>query len=227
MWDEFEAHRGHRRRLDRWDGCRRSRRRRAVQAQASRARPLGVLSWDLPPDVCGPVRSFDGTEIAVRAAGDAEAPILLFTHGFSLDMSAWHEQWIDLADDFRCVFMDHRSHGESGSAPQGDLTIRAMGRDIAAVLDAVAPEPAGGRDRAQHGSDGDPRDGRAASRALRSASRRRGADRRVVVRSVPRGDGVGDRVPAPATWERSPPLRVGSTASVAPSWRAPPTSEVW
>ncbi len=95
---------------------------------------------DLPPDLRHPVRSFDGTEIAVRAAGDADAPILLFTHGFSLDMSAWHEQWIDLADDFRCVLMDHRSHGESGSAAHGDLSIRAMGRDLAAVLDAVAPD---------------------------------------------------------------------------------------
>ena len=66
--------------------------------------------------------------------------MLLFTHGFSLDMSVWHEQWIDLADDFRCVLMDHRSHGASGGAALGDLSVRAMGRDIAAVLDAVAPE---------------------------------------------------------------------------------------
>ena len=55
-------------------------------------------------------------------------------------MSVWHEQWIDLADDFRCVLMDHRSHGSSGDAALGDLSVRAMGRDIAAVLDAVAPD---------------------------------------------------------------------------------------
>ena len=87
-----------------------------------------------------PIASFDGTEIAIRAAGDPDAPVLLFTHGFSLDMSVWHEQWIDLADDFRCVLMDHRSHGTSGDAAHGDLSVRAMGRDIAAVLDAVAPD---------------------------------------------------------------------------------------
>jgi pimeloyl-ACP methyl ester carboxylesterase len=55
-------------------------------------------------------------------------------------MSVWHEQWIDLADDFRCVLMDHRSHGASGRATAGDLSLRSMGRDIAAVLDAIAPE---------------------------------------------------------------------------------------
>ncbi len=55
-------------------------------------------------------------------------------------MSVWHEQWMDLADDFRCVLMDHRSHGASGEAVHGDLSIRAMGRDVAAVLDALPPD---------------------------------------------------------------------------------------
>ena len=105
-----------------------------------RGRYLAPSIGDLPPDVLGPVRSFDGTDIAVRAAGDVDAPILLFTHGFSLDMSTWREQWIDLAEDFRCILMDHRSHGESGSAVNGDLSVRAMGRDLAAVLDAIAPD---------------------------------------------------------------------------------------
>jgi pimeloyl-ACP methyl ester carboxylesterase len=95
---------------------------------------------DLPPDEFDPVPSFDGTEIAVRASGDPNAPCLLFTHGFSLDMSVWHEQWIDLSDDFRCVLMDHRSHGASSVAAGGDLSIRAMGRDVAAVIDAVSPD---------------------------------------------------------------------------------------
>jgi pimeloyl-ACP methyl ester carboxylesterase len=95
---------------------------------------------DLPPDVLGPVHSFDGTEIAVRASGDANAPCLLFLHGFSLDMSVWHEQWIDLSDDFWCVLMDHRSHGASSIAVGGDLSIRAMGRDVAAVLEIVVPD---------------------------------------------------------------------------------------
>jgi pimeloyl-ACP methyl ester carboxylesterase len=108
------------------------RRRRANEG----ASPIG----DLPPEELDPIASFDGTEIAVRVAGEPDAPLLLFTHGFSLDMSVWHEQWIDLADDFRCVLMDHRSHGESADAAHGDLSIRAMGRDIAAVLDAVATE---------------------------------------------------------------------------------------
>jgi pimeloyl-ACP methyl ester carboxylesterase len=111
---------------------------RVLVGRRHRANDEGSAIGDLPPEELAPVVSFDGTEIAVRVAGDPEAPLLLFTHGFSLDMSVWHEQWIELADDFRCVLMDHRSHGTSASGAHGDLSIRAMGRDIAAVLDAVA-----------------------------------------------------------------------------------------
>lgn len=103
------------------------------------AEPAGP--WcDLPPDDLGPVRTFDGTKLAVRAAGDREAPMLLFVHGFSLDMTTWREQWIDLSADHRCVLMDHRGHGASEHPASGDLSVRSMGRDIAAVLDAVASD---------------------------------------------------------------------------------------
>ena len=96
--------------------------------------------WDLPPDDLGPVRSFDGTQLAVRAAGDPSAPLLLFVHGFSLDMTTWREQWVDLSVDHRCVLMDQRGHGSSEQPADGDLSVRSMGRDIAAVLEAVAPD---------------------------------------------------------------------------------------
>jgi pimeloyl-ACP methyl ester carboxylesterase len=93
-----------------------------------------------PPEILEPVPSFDGTEIAVRAAGDPGAPVLLFAHGFSLDLSTWSEQWPTLSARFRCILMDHRSHGASAAAADGDLTLRAMGRDIAAVLEATSPD---------------------------------------------------------------------------------------
>jgi pimeloyl-ACP methyl ester carboxylesterase len=96
--------------------------------------------WELPPDDLGIIESFDGTKIAARAAGDAAAPLLLFVHGFSLDMTTWHEQWIDLSVDFRCVLLDQRGHGRSGRPAHGNLSLRALGRDIGAVLDAVAPD---------------------------------------------------------------------------------------
>jgi pimeloyl-ACP methyl ester carboxylesterase len=98
--------------------------------------PLALL----PPEDLGPVRSFDGTELAVRAAGPADAPTLVFAHGFSLDLTTWHYQWTGLADRYRCVLFDFRSHGRSGPAARGDLSIAAMAHDLAAVVHTAAPE---------------------------------------------------------------------------------------
>jgi pimeloyl-ACP methyl ester carboxylesterase len=96
--------------------------------------------WDLPPEDLGPLASFDDTQLAVRAAGDPSAPMLLFVHGFSLDMTTWREQWVDLSVDHRCVLVDLRGHGASRHPADGDLSVRSMARDIAAVLDAIAPD---------------------------------------------------------------------------------------
>ena len=92
---------------------------------------------ELPPEDLGPVRSFDGTELAVRAAGDPSQPTIVFVHGFSLDMTTWHYQWTGLSDRFRCVLFDFRSHGRSARAAGGDLSPQAFGHDLAAVLRAV------------------------------------------------------------------------------------------
>ena len=93
--------------------------------------PLAML----PPQDLGPVAAADGTPLEVRAAGRLDDPMLVFVHGFSLDMTIWHFQWTGL-DGFRCVLYDQRGHGRSGAA--ADLTLEAMGLDIGAVLDAVA-----------------------------------------------------------------------------------------
>jgi pimeloyl-ACP methyl ester carboxylesterase len=92
-----------------------------------------------PPEDLGTVRSFDGTELAVRAAGDPARPAIVFVHGFSLDMTTWHYQWKELSSRYRCILFDFRSHGRSGRAAGGDLSPLAFGHDLAAVLDAVVP----------------------------------------------------------------------------------------
>jgi pimeloyl-ACP methyl ester carboxylesterase len=92
---------------------------------------------ELPPEDLGPVVSFDGTLLPVRAAGDPSRPAVVFSHGFSLDMTTWHYQWKDLSERYRCVLFDHRGHGESGAAAGSDYSLQAMGGDLVAVLDAA------------------------------------------------------------------------------------------
>jgi pimeloyl-ACP methyl ester carboxylesterase len=66
--------------------------------------------------------------------------VILFVHGFSLDMTTWHEQWVDLSMDHRCVLMDQRGHGQSDPPAHGDFSLRAMALDLAAVIEAAAPD---------------------------------------------------------------------------------------
>jgi pimeloyl-ACP methyl ester carboxylesterase len=82
----------------------------------------------------------DGVSLHVEVDGNPDAPLtVVFMHGFTLRMDAFHFQRRDLADAARLVFYDQRSHGESGrSAPQR-CTIDQLGKDLDAVLQAVAP----------------------------------------------------------------------------------------
>ncbi len=98
--------------------------------------PLGSL----PPDDLGDVRSFDGTNLRVRAAGPPDAPALVFVHGITLDLTTWYYQWRTFSDRYRCVLYDQRAHGGSSRPPDGDYTLSAMGHDLRAVLDAAVPE---------------------------------------------------------------------------------------
>jgi pimeloyl-ACP methyl ester carboxylesterase len=86
------------------------------------------------------VRSFDGTELEVGVVGPTVGPTLVFSHGFSGDMTTWHYQWKHFAGRYRCVLYDHRGHGRSESATEGDYSLRALGCDLRAVLDATVSE---------------------------------------------------------------------------------------
>jgi pimeloyl-ACP methyl ester carboxylesterase len=94
----------------------------------------------LPPEDLGRVTSFDGTSLAVRASGDVDDPLILFVHGFSLDLTEWHFQWTELSARYRCVLFDLRSHGRSERARGGDVTPQAFGHDLAAIVEEALPD---------------------------------------------------------------------------------------
>jgi pimeloyl-ACP methyl ester carboxylesterase len=83
----------------------------------------------------------DGVPLHVEVEdGDARAETtVVFVHGFTLSMDCWHFQRRDLGDIGRRVFYDQRSHGSSGRSPREHATIDQLGRDLYAVLGAVAP----------------------------------------------------------------------------------------
>lgn len=96
------------------------------------------------------VASFDGTRLAVaqigpgatetagrRGGSRTSEPTLVFLHGFSLDVAAWHYQWTHFSERYRCVLYDARGHGDSERAASGDYSVEALGRDLLAVMDAA------------------------------------------------------------------------------------------
>jgi pimeloyl-ACP methyl ester carboxylesterase len=97
--------------------------------------------FGLPADRTTLVTADDGVPLHVEEVGPADAPAtLVFCHGYTQEMAVWHYQRRQLADDdgVRCVFWDQRSHGRSGRSPAEHSTIEWLGRDLRAVLDAVA-----------------------------------------------------------------------------------------
>lgn len=83
------------------------------------------------------VMSFDGTLLHAEVSGPEDAPPLLLAHGYGMGLRSWHYQRRDLSGEFRVIAYDQRGHGRSARAASGDYSIQALGRDVAAVLDAL------------------------------------------------------------------------------------------
>jgi pimeloyl-ACP methyl ester carboxylesterase len=100
-----------------------------------------------PPPLVGRQRTVateDGIELAVVEHGASEpTATVVLSHGYVQSSKLWNAQVRDLVDarpDLKVVTYDHRGHGRSGRTPRERATIKQLGRDLARVLDAVAPE---------------------------------------------------------------------------------------
>jgi pimeloyl-ACP methyl ester carboxylesterase len=90
------------------------------------------------------VITHDGLELHVTVHGPAEAPVtVLLAHCWTADEADWHYQVRDLMARFgssvRIVTWDHRGHGQSSPCPEPACTIAELARDMADLVDDVAP----------------------------------------------------------------------------------------
>src|SRR6266481_1967736 len=82
----------------------------------------------------------DGVRLHAEVFGPEDAPVtIVFCHGYTLSQEIWHYQQRDLADDYRLVLWDQRSHGRSGRSDPARASIDQLGADLAAVLAATVP----------------------------------------------------------------------------------------
>jgi pimeloyl-ACP methyl ester carboxylesterase len=83
----------------------------------------------------------NGIDLHVRAVGDAQAPVVLFLHGFPEYSGAWDEVLPSFAGAFHAVAPDQRGYAGS-SKPEGldAYRIKHLVRDILALGDHYSPQ---------------------------------------------------------------------------------------
>jgi pimeloyl-ACP methyl ester carboxylesterase len=121
---------------------------------AAERRRLAEQLAEKPPQLAGlpqsepsSVTADDGVRISaeeIEAKDGNPALTVVLVHGFALDRRTWHFQRQSLPaltdPSIRIVLYDQRSHGRSERAPRESCTIEQLGRDLDAVIRALAPE---------------------------------------------------------------------------------------
>ncbi|MCH8490496.1 MAG: alpha/beta fold hydrolase [Oceanicaulis sp.] len=81
-----------------------------------------------------------GQSWRVREDGPAGAPALVLIHGFSHSLETWDLWAEDLSRDYRVIRFDLPGHGLSGAREDGAYSVADTVAQVAALLDAAAPE---------------------------------------------------------------------------------------
>jgi pimeloyl-ACP methyl ester carboxylesterase len=86
------------------------------------------------------IRSTDDTELCVHEFGPADAPAIVFVHGWTCSSEFWKLQVEALRGERRLVVPDLRGHGRSTRPPNHDYSTEAFASDLDAVLEACVPD---------------------------------------------------------------------------------------
>jgi esterase len=69
--------------------------------------------------------------------GSAGKPVILFLHGGALTAHTWDLCCLALRDDYHCLALDQRGHGDTDWAPNADYSIAAQRDDIKGFAEAM------------------------------------------------------------------------------------------
>jgi pimeloyl-ACP methyl ester carboxylesterase len=104
-----------------------------AEATSGATRPLDIAELPAHEVTSG------GCPISYRVVG--EGPPLLLVMGLGADVTAWADHVPAFAPRWRCILVDNRGVGRSGT-PEGPYSTAQMADDCAEVLRATAAEPA-------------------------------------------------------------------------------------
>jgi pimeloyl-ACP methyl ester carboxylesterase len=107
--------------------------------------PLAGGGWAAAPDCPagepGTLRRPDGTDLHVETYGPPDAPVLVLTHGWSLDRGEWCYAKKELGGRFRLIGWDLPGLGRSSRPPADDYSLERMARDLDAVIGLAGGRP--------------------------------------------------------------------------------------
>ena len=92
-----------------------------------------------PPPAVTRVTTADVVDITVHDLG-GRGPTVVLAHATGLHGLVWKPLAAELADDFHCVALDARGHGDSGLPPDLDFAWEGLARDVLAVVDGLGLE---------------------------------------------------------------------------------------
>lgn len=75
-----------------------------------------------------------GSQLYVERHGPAEGPIIVFTHGWGMDLTFWDYAKQDLADRFQLVMWDLPGLGRSKPPAGGEIAVANFAADLAGLI---------------------------------------------------------------------------------------------
>jgi pimeloyl-ACP methyl ester carboxylesterase len=82
-------------------------------------------------------RSVDTASGRISYVEAGSGPVALFVHGVLLNSHLWRHQLAALSDMRRCIAVDILAHGETGIAPDQDVSVAANAAMLVEFLDAL------------------------------------------------------------------------------------------
>jgi pimeloyl-ACP methyl ester carboxylesterase len=83
------------------------------------------------------VTADDGATLYVEQHGTRGGPIIVFTHGWGMDSTIWHEAKAQLADRFHLIAWDLPGLGKSKMPTNGRISVESMATNLKSVLSVV------------------------------------------------------------------------------------------
>jgi 3-oxoadipate enol-lactonase / 4-carboxymuconolactone decarboxylase len=83
-----------------------------------------------------PFVTIDGVRMFYRLEGQADQPVLVFSHSIGTDHGMWAPQVADLLPHFQILRYDTRGHGAS-DVPSGEYSVELLARDVLGLTAAI------------------------------------------------------------------------------------------